>query len=223
MTDFFREVDEELRNERMRSLWQKYRFFIIGVIVFIIGATAAYRYYIHYVEIEAGKSGDEYLKAIELSENGKHDEARKILAILEKDGFGAYPELAKLRSAGILVAENKKEEALKVYDNLVADSALTETLKGFVRLQSVRLAIDLESFDNVIKRSAPLMEEGNPWRNLTQEARILSAWKAGKQDEAAKWVKQLKDEEQLSQGLRQRVLLLEELIIAKGGTLPQDG
>ena len=38
MSDVFQEVDEELREEKYKSIWRKFRYYVIGgLILFILG------------------------------------------------------------------------------------------------------------------------------------------------------------------------------------------
>ncbi|MBR46221.1 MAG: hypothetical protein CMM31_07040, partial [Rhodospirillaceae bacterium] len=42
MADIFREVDEDIRHERYEKLWKRYRWWLLGVVVALIAAVAAY-------------------------------------------------------------------------------------------------------------------------------------------------------------------------------------
>ena len=40
MSDIFQEVDEELREEKYKSIWRKYKYYLIGVLVlFVLGVS----------------------------------------------------------------------------------------------------------------------------------------------------------------------------------------
>lgn len=223
MTDFFREVDEELRNDRMRAIWRNYGKYIVAGLVLAVAATAVYRFYLYWSDRQSAASGDRYLEALELTKNGERDKAQAILAELEKDGYGDYPLLARFRAAGAILAAGQKTDALKAYDALAGDKSISADLRDYARLQAAMIAVDLEGYDAVKTRTAALVETGNPWRLLAREALALSAWKAGDIAEAAKWVQELKAAPETPQGLRQRVLLLEDLIVAAGGSLPATG
>lgn len=223
MTDFFREVDEELRNDRMRNIWKNYGKIIIGVIVLVIVATGAYRFYIHWVDKQSGISGDKYLQALQLVENGDREGAQAIFAELEDDGFGDYPILARFKAAATILGGGDKQTAIKSFDALVEDGSIPSELRDYARLQASIAAVDIETYDDVKKRTEALMNDENPWRHLAREALALSAWKAGNISEAAKWVNELKNTLDIPQGLRQRVQLLEDLIISAGGTFPAAG
>ena len=101
MSDFFREVDEELRNDRMRNVWKKFAPLFIGLLVLIVAATGAYRFYIYWVDHKAGQSGDKYLQALQFIEDGDRAGANKLLSELEADGYGSYPVLARFKAAAV--------------------------------------------------------------------------------------------------------------------------
>ena len=48
MTDFFREVDEDYRRDRLVQLWTRYQYLLIGAAVLIVAATAGWRIYQHF-------------------------------------------------------------------------------------------------------------------------------------------------------------------------------
>ena len=42
-TQFIREIDEELRRERLMKLWERYGAYAVGAAVLIVAATAGWR------------------------------------------------------------------------------------------------------------------------------------------------------------------------------------
>lgn len=223
MSDFFREVDEELRNDRMKAIWRNYGKYIIGFVVLVIVGTGAYRFYVGYAESQSGASGDRYLSGLELIENGDRPGAKVIFDTLEKDGWGAYPYLAKFRAASSLLGDGKTAEAISAFDALIAESKVPVELRDYAQLQAAMAAVDIESFDAIMKRTEPLIKNDNTWSHFAKEARALSAWKSGNLKETAKWVQDLKITSDIPEGLRQRLLILEDLIVSRGGTLPVAG
>jgi len=169
MTDFFREVDEELRNDRMRNIWKNYGKYIIAAIIFIVVATGAYRFYIYWVDQQSAVSGDQYLQALELAREGDEAGAQAILSKLEKDGYSGYPILARFKAAGIVLASGDKAQAIKAFDELAADSSIPADLRDFARLQAGVASVDLESYDAV--KSALIRFSATPIHGAISHAR----------------------------------------------------
>lgn len=219
MTDFFREVDEELRNERMRSIWKNYGKWMIAAVILLVAAVGGYRFYLYWAEKQAEASGDQYLSALNLAQDGDQAAAQAIFKNLEKEGYRAYPELARLRAAGTLLADGKTAEGIMALDALAGDASVMPELRDYARIEAVLAAVDGASYEELEKRTAPILASNNPWRYLAQEAMALSAWKGNRLDETAKWVGELKKNSAVPQGMRQRIRLLEELVIAAGGKI----
>ena len=57
MADIFQEVDEEVRREKLKQLWERYSLAIIAVCVLIVAAIGGWRGYEWYVAREAAKAG----------------------------------------------------------------------------------------------------------------------------------------------------------------------
>ena len=160
------------------------------------------------------------MQALDLANNGDRAGARKILDKLAQNGWGGYPILAGLRSATTLIAEGKTQEGIDALDALSKNNALSGDLQDYAKVQAAMAAVDLESYDQITARTEGLIGGDNAWQNFAREARALAAWKAGNLDEAAKWVQELKSNNELPQGMRARVQIIEDLIISRGGKLP---
>src|SRR5690554_4621751 len=109
---FIREVEEELRSDRLKGFWDRFGTIIIGIAVLIVVATAGYRGYEYYSQTQASASGDRFLAALNLANEGKPDEALSVLQALEADGYGAYPVLARMRAATVLQEKGDTEGAV---------------------------------------------------------------------------------------------------------------
>ena len=100
MSDIFREVDEEIRHERYKRLWDRFGPYLIAVALLIVVGTAAYRGWVYWRETEAQASGDVFVQAVRLAEEGKFADAEARLGELS-DAPGGYPSLARLRAASL--------------------------------------------------------------------------------------------------------------------------
>ncbi|MEC9343402.1 MAG: tetratricopeptide repeat protein [Pseudomonadota bacterium] len=213
---FIREVDEELRQDRIQGLWSRYGWLLIAVAVLIVAGTAAWRGWQYYTEQRAAAAGDAYMSAIELSENGRQEEALAALDALVQEGHGAYPTLARLRVAGELEGEGKQAEALAAYDAIAADNSVDEAFRAVARLRAGLIAVDTESYEAVRNRLEPLAAAGGYYRHLAREGLGLSAWKAGAGEEAQEWFRAIAEDAESGSNIRSRAALMLDLLAGKG-------
>ncbi len=103
-----REVQEELRRERMEQLWKQYgTYFLVAAIVLVIGV-GAYQFN-HSRQVAAARAaGAAFENADFLVEEKKVDEARKAFEDLVKTAPAGYAALARLRLAGLDVSAGEK-------------------------------------------------------------------------------------------------------------------
>ena len=75
MSDIFTEVDEEVRREQLKKLWERYGNYVIAAVILVIAAVAAWRGYDYWQIRKAAETGAAYDAAARLAEEGKHGEA----------------------------------------------------------------------------------------------------------------------------------------------------
>lgn len=213
---FIREVDEQLREDNAKVLWDKYGKILIGVAIAIVAATGAYRFWINYNDTQAAKSGDAYIEALALSDDGKYEESIAALQKLGKEGAGQYPALARIRIAGELVGKGDKEAALKEFDAIAADSAFDEDFRLVAKLRAGILAVDSQDYASVSARLKPLAGAGLPFRHTAREALGISAMKENKLQEAFDWFTKIVSDLQATQGVRNRATIMLDVLAGKG-------
>ena len=94
MADIFHEVDEEVRREQLKKLWDRYSIYLIAAAVLIVLAIAAWRGYEYWVAKRAATAGAAYEAAASLIEQNKYAEADAAFAKVATDA----PEGAKIIS-----------------------------------------------------------------------------------------------------------------------------
>ena len=221
MSDIFREVDEEIRRERYKSLWDRFGLWVIAVAVIIVVGTAGYRGWIYWKEEQAKSAGDLFLNAVALSEDGKHEETKQAFAELEGTA-GGYPMLARMRSATDLALAGDKEGALAAFEAIAADGALAGIYRDIARLRAGYMAIDLGDFDRAADNLEAIAGDDNPWRFLAREALAVSAWKAGDLAATRSRLEGVIGQEGVSSDVESRARRLLDLVNAVQGT-PKEG
>ncbi|MDX8479972.1 tetratricopeptide repeat protein [Mesorhizobium sp. VK24D] len=213
---FIREVNEEMRRAQAQALWDRFGPALLAAAILIVVATAGMVGYRYWDETRANRSGDAFSQALKLANDGKNDEAIAALDQLEKDGYGAYPLLARMRAATVKADKGDVDAAVKDFDEVAADSAIPAGIRDMARLRAALLLVDHGSFADVSSRVEALTADTNPLRHSAREALGLAAWKEGKSADALKLFDQIASDEGAPRNSRQRAQLMSELIRGSG-------
>jgi len=99
VSEFYDEVDEEVRRDQLKKLWDKYSIYIVAVALLIIAGVGGWRGY-QYVEAKkAAEASEAFNRASELSDQGKHEEAEKAFAELAAKAPYGYRLLSRFHAA----------------------------------------------------------------------------------------------------------------------------
>lgn len=205
MSDIFREVDEEVRRERLQKLWDRYGVLIIGAAVLIVAAVAAWRGYQWYEAKRAAEAGAAYDAALQLGQDGKHAEAATAFAQLAGGGTAGYRVLARLQEAGQLADTNA---AVAVFDQVAANSGNPQLLRDVAAVRAAFLLLDKAPFSELARRLEPLAEGNGSIRHSARELLALSAWRNHDTAAARRWGKAALDDQQAPADLRARIDIL---------------
>jgi hypothetical protein len=213
---FVREVDEELRQDKAKALWDRYGPLLIGLIILVVAATAAVVMYRSYTERQANASGDRFLSAIELAAAGKTDEAMAGLKSLEEDGYGSYPILARMRQAALAAQSGDSAGAVAAFDAAAADTAIPQAVRDMARLRAGFVLVDSGSYADVAARVETLTADTNPLRHSAREALGLAAWKEDRAADALALFEQILNDANAPAALSGRARMMSELIKSSG-------
>ena len=217
MTDesdaLLREVDEELRRDQLKKLWEQYgTYFVIGAGLILVGIGGTQWWQGRKVAA-AEAAGAKFEDALSLAASGKTEDAQKALAAIAATSQDSYAMLARLRLAGDANKAGKPDDAMAAYD-AVAKSASDPLIKDYARLQLATLKIDSADWTDMQNRLTDLIGDKNPWRYPARELLGLSALKAGKLDEARQTLAPISADPRVPQAIRERASALMSIVVA---------
>jgi len=215
VSDIFQEVDEEVRREQLKKLWQRYGNYIIAACVMVVAAVGAWRGYEWWETKKATEAGAAFEQAVTLAERGKREEAEAAFAKLAVDGTAGYRVLARLRDAAELAGSDRKA-AIAVYDEIAADNGVGPVMGDLARLREALLLVDTSSYGDMRARLEPMTAADRVFRHSARELLALSAWKGGDMGAARHWTDMITADPQTPPATRSRAEVLSELIAASG-------
>ncbi len=210
-----REVDEELRRDRMRHLWRQTGPYIIGAAVAVVLLVAGYEGWNWYRSSTSAKSSDDFYAAAAIADGTDFDAAKAALDKVIADGSGIYPALAQFREAALLAAQARTEEALAAYDSLATSLGDTH-LRELALVLGASLLVDRGDVAGVEQRVGGSMTPDAPMRNAAREVLGLTQYKAGQLDAAMATFQAAIDDPLASNDLRGRVQLYVQQLLAEG-------
>lgn len=211
---FFREVSEDLRAERFKTLWSRFGLYIVALVVLLILGTAAKVGYDYWSAGQAAQSGDAYLAALKLADANKTDEAIAALEEIQKNGHGDYPTLARMRAAAILADKGDVKAAIDAYSKIGANESEPPAIRDAARVRAAYLLVDHGTYEQVAAQVEPLSDADNPFRHSAREALGLAAWKAGDIETAKKWFELISGDQQAPPGAARHARMMLDLIAA---------
>ena len=215
MADIFHEVDEEVRREQLKKLWDRYSIYLIALAVLIVAGIAGWRGYEYWVAKRAAAAGAAFEAAITLNEQAKYAEAEAAFAKVAADAPEGYRVLARMRAAGALT-QIKPADAIKAYDELAADSSLGTTWQDLAAVRAGMLLVDTASLADMRKRLDPLAEPTRSFRHTARELLALSAWRNHDLAAAKRYLDMIATDAESPIGARARADVLSGLIAAEG-------
>jgi hypothetical protein len=213
VSELFNEVDEEVRREQLKKLWERYSIFIVAGALLIIAAVGGWRGYQYLEAKKAAEAGAAFGKAVELSEQDKHAEAEAAFNELAAKAPSGYRMLARLRAAAEL-ANRDPQAAAKLYDDIAADSSIGATERDLAKVRAAGLLLDSTSYPNMLQRLEPAAAPGSTFRHTARELLALSAWRANDTTAARRWLDQIANDGETPPSVRSRAEALQALLPA---------
>ena len=211
MSELFDEVDEEVRRDQLKKLWDRYSIFIVGAALLIIAAVGGWRGYQYLEAKKAAEAGGAFNKAIELSEQGKHAEAETAFTDLAAKAPAGYRALSRFRAAAEAASRDPKA-GVKMFDDIAADRSVAAELQALARLRAAGLLVDSASYAEMKQRLEPDTAPGATFRHSARELLALSAWHANDSAATRQWLDMIALDGDTPPGLRSRAEALQALL-----------
>ena len=169
MSEIFREIDEELRQDKLKEQWAKYGRYVIVVAVLVVGGVGGYKGWQYYELQQREKAAAMYAEAIDLAGQKNLSEAAARLGQLANEGGTGYRIVGTLQQAALLVQAGDHENAAVIYEKLAADTSIPEYYQELALVLMAMQQADDADPQPLIDRLAPLAADGKPWRNTARE------------------------------------------------------
>lgn len=211
MSEFFSEVDDAVRREQLKKLWDKYWIVIIAAVILIIAGVGGWRGYQYVQGQNAEKTGTAFNQAMRLADQGKHSQAETAFAAIAAKAPKGYRTLARLQAAGQEAALDPKAAA-KMYDAIAADDSVGAEFQALARVRAAGLLVDSISYAEMERRIGQDTKPDSAFRFTARELLALSAFRAKDIAATRKWLDMIALDGETPPSVRQRAEALQALL-----------
>ena len=201
---FFKEIDEELRQESYAKLWKRYGKYLIGIAVIFVASVAAHQGWKGYDLSRRSDDSALYTSALSAIRQNQTKDAASALARLTKDGTTGYSILAQLNQAGLIARSGDATGAAAAYLAIANDTKINEIFRDLALILSTMHNLDSGDPAALPKQMQHLILPSNPWRHTARELVALLAKKSGNIKQANQLYRELADDVTAPAGIRAR-------------------
>jgi hypothetical protein len=211
VTEIFSEIDDELRRERLRKIWERYSAAIVAGAVVVVLAVGAWQGYEWWSAKQADEAGSQFEQAAHLATEGKHAEAEAAFTKLAANAPAGYRTLARLRAAAEAAAHDPKA-AVPLYDAIAADGSVDAASRDLARIRAASLLVDQASYADMLTRLEAATAPSATYHHTARELLALSAWRTNDIAAARKWLDMIATDDTTPPSLRQRAEAIQALL-----------
>ncbi len=198
-----REVDDEVRQEQLAALWNKYGIYVLGVVMLISLSIAGSTLYRQNEQAKAAAASARFQIASDLAAQGKHEDA--IIAFNALTAPAAYGVLSQLRAASEYAAIGDNDKALALNEEVAKNTSAPVEIRDLAALRAVQARLDKMTLPEAQTDLAPLMTPTAPFRYSAREFLALAALRQGDNTLATQELQTLVQDPATPQGMRRRV------------------
>ncbi len=211
MSELFDEVDEDVRRDQLKKLWDRYSIYIVAGALLIVAAVGGWRGYEYLEAKKAAEAGAAFDQAVELSEQNKHAEAQAAFTDLAAKAPSGYRTMARLRAAAE-AASREPQAAAKLYDDIAADRSVSAPEQDLAKVRAAGLLLETTSYPDMLARLESATVRGATFRHSAREFLALSAWRANDTAAARQWLDLIANDGETPPTLRARAEALHALL-----------
>ena len=140
-----REVIDDVKNEQLQQIWNKYGLYIIIGVALILTATISLESLKSWREQKNQELSDSYSIALSLHNQGRLDESLDLYNSLASRDSGIYDDLAKMQIANVYFEQGKINDAINVLDLMTKSSDTVDQMKKIATLKLISYKLDNNS------------------------------------------------------------------------------
>jgi hypothetical protein len=201
---FYREVDEELRRDQLKTYWERFGKLVIAGIVLVLALIGGFIWWQNQKQVKAGERGEQLISVFDdISAHRKAAAVGKLDALV-KSGSEGDRAAALLTKADLAIEAGDLKGAAAAFRQVADDGGLAQPYRDAALVRMTAVELDTLPPQAVVDRLKGLAVAGNPWFGSAGEMVAISYIKLNKPKQAAALFAAMAKDKQLPDTLRSR-------------------
>lgn len=201
---FVREVDENLRRDRIRDFFRENGTWVVAGVILFLAACGAIIWYQQHREQRSQAEVEQLAQIYKDIGLGNTSKVPQQLDALADSGSKGVRATALFTRAAFAIQQNDPKLAISIYKKIADDGSLPGAYRDAALIRQTALEFDQLQPDQVIARLAPLAKPGNPWFGSAGEMTALALVKQGKKQQAGQLFATIAKDKSVPDSIRNR-------------------
>lgn len=203
---FIREVDEDLKNESMKKLWDKYGLFVLLIVIVSLTVAVSYESIKSWYIKRAENRTEGYAVALSMQNQGLFDDSLEALDSIINQKMGTYAELAEMQKANILLEQNKEKEALALLEKIANDKSRSLQLRDTALIKLASYRQDSATFEEMSELLSSITKsKDNAWYAVAEDMLATILLRDGNIEQAKEIYNALLENQDTPDDLKNRI------------------
>lgn len=201
---FLREVDENLRRDRVSDFFRDNKRTLIAALVLFLVAAGGLIWWEDHQRRQAGKDVETLSEAYKAISEDKLGGVPQRLDAAADSSSDAIRASALFTKAALALEKGDSPAASKIYGGILADEGMPQAYRDAALIRHTALEFDKLKPDEVIARLAPLAKPDSPWFGSAAEMTGAALIRQGKKAEAGALFARIANDKNVPDSLRAR-------------------
>ena len=181
---FFREVDDELRRDRMETFLARKGKWLALFVALFLAAVGGWLYWQHRQTVVAGQDSEVLSQALTDLGDGRPVAGKPALDKLAASSSDEYRATALLTRAAAAQMAGDRKGAIAGFAAVIDDKSVPNAMRDAALVRRIAAEYDTLAPAKVIERLKPIAVKGNPWFGSAGEMLAVAYLRTGRQTEA---------------------------------------
>ena len=203
---FLREVDEELRRERINRIVGRYGWAIVAGILLILGAIGGYFWWQNRQQEQAAAQGEALLESLTNLESGNRNAALPKINELAASRVEGYQVAGLFARANAEAGAGNNAAAIATLKSIADNEDFAEAYRHAALVRHTAMEFDRLQPQAVVQRLRPLARPGLPYFGSAGEMVAIAYLKMGQPNRAGPLFAQIGRDENVPPSIRTRAI-----------------